>query len=443
VALALILAELREEFGLVLHIAHFDHRTRPRAAARDAAFVAQIADHIGAPIRVGRAPRATKSEDDARRERYAFLRRVASELGATAIATGHTLDDQAETVLLHLTRGSGMAGLAGMRPLREGIARPLLLIGRAETTLVCRAAKIRPREDPTNRSLTFARNRVRLKVLPELARINPQVSAALARFAEAAAEIEDASRAVQPLRAATASAQLVSNASMDLHALPPDDASRERILADLWKAVSGTSLGARHRAALLALAASNEGTKRVDLPGGSAVREYGRMRFAPGGARADAAGSARNEDDTTATAPAALARGTSLEWHGWRIALDLPSDGLRFVGAIDPASAARIVVRERRPGDRIAGHGKLQDLFVDAKVPTRLRDTWPVLTLNETVIWVPGLTPPPRTGTVHLAAGRVETTPTVGEAAFTFSSQNRQVASKAEVRPRGEKRGSP
>src|SRR5207247_841809 len=99
-----------------------------------------------------RADRPTKTEDAARTARYAFLRRAASEIGATAIATGHTRDDQAETVLLHLTRGSGLAGLAGMRPLREGIARPLLGIGRAETLAICRDARIRPRTDATNGS---------------------------------------------------------------------------------------------------------------------------------------------------------------------------------------------------------------------------------------------------------------------------------------------------
>ena len=105
-ALCLILAELRAEFGLVLHVAHFDHRARPRASAADAAFVAELANHINAPLRVGRANAAPKSEDDARNARYEFLRRVACDLGATAIATGHTCDDQAETVLLHITRGS-------------------------------------------------------------------------------------------------------------------------------------------------------------------------------------------------------------------------------------------------------------------------------------------------------------------------------------------------
>src|SRR5207245_4418554 len=159
-ALLLLLADLADEFGLSLHVAHFDHRTRPKASAADADFVAKLANRVGAPIRVGRADKPTRSEDDARRARYEFLRRAAQEIGATAIATGHTRDDQAETVLLHLARRSGLAGLGGMRPLRDGIARPLLCLGPAETAAVCTAARIRSLADPTHPSLRFGRNRV-------------------------------------------------------------------------------------------------------------------------------------------------------------------------------------------------------------------------------------------------------------------------------------------
>ena len=277
VALALILAELREEFGLVLHIAHFDHRTRPRSAPKDAAFVADLANRIGAPIRVGRASRAPKSEDDARTDRYAFLRRFASEIGTAAIATGHTMDDQAETVLLHLTRGAGLAGAAGMRPVRDGIARPLLAIGRAETRAMCAAAKIRPREDPSNKSLAFARNRVRLRVLPELERINPQVRSALARFADAAAEFEAALPSAAP-----------SRAELDVRTLPTDPALRERALAEAWVAAGGITLSASHRVALVKLASGTDGSSGIDLPGGQAVREYSRLIFVRGNAAVSA-----------------------------------------------------------------------------------------------------------------------------------------------------------
>ena len=186
-ALLLLLSELADEFGLVLHVAHFDHRIRPRASAREAEFVAQLANRVGAPIRVGRATTRLRSEDDARSARSEFLRRAAREIGATAIATGHTRDDQAETVILHLVRGSGVAGLAGMRPLANGVARPLLAITRADTVAVCKAARIRPLTDPSNRSLTFARNRIRRNVMPQLAKLNPRVADAIARLADAAA----------------------------------------------------------------------------------------------------------------------------------------------------------------------------------------------------------------------------------------------------------------
>src|SRR5260370_13688233 len=111
-ALLLILADLAEELGIGIHVAHFDHRTRPKQSAEDADFVAKLANRVGAPIRVGRADTPAKTEDAARIARYEFLRRAAAEIGATAIATGHTRDDQAAHVLPHATRASGRRGLA-------------------------------------------------------------------------------------------------------------------------------------------------------------------------------------------------------------------------------------------------------------------------------------------------------------------------------------------
>lgn len=441
VALALILAELREEFGLVLHVAHFDHRARPRSAARDAAFVAQVADRIGAPIRVGRAERAPKNEDEARRDRYAFLRRAAKDVGATAIATGHTQDDQAETVLLHLVRGSGLAGLAAMRPLRDGVVRPLLATARAETRAVCAAAKIRPREDPSNRALRFARNRVRLRVLPELEHINPRVRAALARFADAAAEVEARITAdSDPPGAAARDVRPRAAGELDIGTLPRDRDARGRALMEAWRAATGGLLGTRHRAALLDLVSSTDGSRRLDLPGGQALREYATLRLLPTRA---AAAIAPSTDGIDPRPPQALVRGLALTWPGWRVRLDLRPEGLPFFGAVDAVTASRLIVRTRRAGDTF-DHGKLQDLFVNAKVPSRLRDTWPVIALNgDEVLWVPGLTPAPHTGRIAISAGRVGDTGMPGGTRTGASGRESQVASKSAARPRGGKRGRP
>lgn len=277
-ALLLLLAGLAPDMGLVLHVAHFDHRLR-RTGAADAQFVSDLAASVGATIRAGRADEPPKSEDDARRARYAFLERVAAERRATAIATGHTRDDQAETVLLHLTRGSGITGLAGMRPSRDGVVRPLLCIGRPETAEVCASAGITPREDPTNRSLRYARNRIRKRVLPELATINPQVSSALARVADAAAHMAAShrERAIALLTAAT------RDGTIDLEALGADVALREEALAVAWERATGRVLSARHRDAVAAQAARGDGRATLDLPGGRLLREHREVRIQPHG----------------------------------------------------------------------------------------------------------------------------------------------------------------
>jgi tRNA(Ile)-lysidine synthase len=420
-ALLLILAELADELGIVIHVAHFDHRTRPKQSAEDADFVAKLANRIGAPIRVGRAERPTKTEDAARTARYDFLRRAASEIGARAIATGHTRDDQAETVLLHLTRGSGLAGLAGMRPLRDGIARPLLAIGREDTVAVCRAARIRPRIDPTNRSLRFARNRVRLEVLPKLAKINPRASDAIARFAEAAAQLQIES----DVEIAQALARARDHEAVVLAALEP--AVRGRALALAWRDATGRVLGARHRAALEDLTATEDGSRSIDLPGGRAIREYGLLRIV------------RDRPVEKSDPATPIEPGRELIWNGWHLVLGGTKDANGAMEAEVPKKLLRkLVVRQRHDGDRTTTSGerkKLQDLFTDAKIPASQRSRWPVIASEDGVWWVPGLTKPPNeAGGTRLAVA--------APAHFgneLWSTRFRQVASKADsvaMRPR-------
>ena len=177
--------------------AHFDHRLRPTAeVARERAVVDTVAGVLGVPLLAGRAPRrpTDTSEDAAREARYRWLATAARRAGATACITGHTQGDQAETVLLRLARGTAAGGAAGMfavsrwpvvasgsRSLR--LIRPLLGLSRAEVEAYLRALGVIAAQDPSNESLDYARNRVRLQAMPALREVNARAVEHLARFA--------------------------------------------------------------------------------------------------------------------------------------------------------------------------------------------------------------------------------------------------------------------
>ncbi len=201
-ALLLILSRLVAKTGLCLTAAHFDHGLRSRDEADgDLAFAAGLCRAIGVPVAAGRGDvparvrrRHETTEEAARNLRYRFLGKEAKTRGATAVAVGHTMDDQAETVLLHILRGSGLDGLAAMPPRAPWpfgrgpeIARPLLGLTRRDTERYCRESGIEPRRDPTNDLPIATRNRVRNELMPVLRSFNPRAEEALARLAEAAA----------------------------------------------------------------------------------------------------------------------------------------------------------------------------------------------------------------------------------------------------------------
>jgi tRNA(Ile)-lysidine synthase len=174
--------------GLELSVAHLDHGARPESA-EDARFVAGLAESLGLPFDLGhwRPERPAHFEADARRARYAWLAEVAHRRGATAVAVGHTRDDQAETILHRVLRGTGPRGLAGIprrRPLAEGVtlARPLLDVGRAELRVYLNQIGQPWREDVTNADPAQTRARVRHDLLPRLADFNPDVIGALVRL---------------------------------------------------------------------------------------------------------------------------------------------------------------------------------------------------------------------------------------------------------------------
>lgn len=280
---------LRRLFRVRLSVFHFDHRLRTGSAA-DAAYVRRVADRLGLPFHLRTAdtsPRAGESvEDWAHRVRLEALALAMRDANASIGAIGHTLDDQAETVLLALVRGGGLDAVAGIRPVQGPFVRPLLEVTRAEVEAFCRALRLRPREDPTNRDTRLLRNALRRKGIPALEKaVGRDVRGPLVRSAGLLRE--DADELAR--RASHAANELleeepggISLPAAALAALPRAIAGRVTRLA-IYRTGILPSVEAVH--AVLDLAAGAPGRRR-DLPEGLKAardREYVRLsRSSPG-----------------------------------------------------------------------------------------------------------------------------------------------------------------
>ncbi len=404
-ALLLILARLAKTLRLTLHVAHFDHGLRGEDAAQhDEASVRELARSLCLPLRVGHGDvRATARrdglslEDAARRERYAFLARVATETGASAVATGHTASDQAETVLLHLVRGSGLAGLAGMSAKTAwpfaghedlSLIRPLLRLSRDDTLAYCDAACMRPLDDKTNASPDYRRNRVRNEVLPLLRELNPRIDDALVRLAGAAAEDEayiDAS-ASRALKATDGTFELPRELLAGWETSPRRHALRlalQRLGGDVQ------DFSERHLVALERLVIDGKTGDRLDLPrhvSAELTRSSLLLRLG---------------EDTRAAlpeAPVALLVPGEARFGPLILAVstDQPAIDCSWVEVDAEAVAGGLRVRRRRPGDRFQPLGmreekKLQDFLVDAHIARARRDTLPLFESSRGIAWVGGL----------------------------------------------------
>ena len=279
---------LRRLFRVGLTCFHFDHRLRPESR-RDATYVRAQADRLGLPFvlrhATSRPAKGDSVEAWARTVRYAALTEVAEAAGAAA-AVGHTADDQAETVLLALVRGSGLDAVSGMRPVSRPVVRPLLEVTREETHAFCRALGLRPRHDPTNEDPAFLRVAIRTRVIPTLeAAIGRNVRGTLVRTA---ALLREDAELLERLGDAAASDALeeagtgVALRAQALRGLERPLASRIVRRALL---AAGVLPEAAHVDAVLALAAGRPG-QRAELPAGLLARrdrEYVRLvRPSPG-----------------------------------------------------------------------------------------------------------------------------------------------------------------
>jgi tRNA(Ile)-lysidine synthase len=287
-ALACVLADLALEGGpAIVGLAHLDHRLRPDAAD-DARFCSELARALGLPfdaeeadVRTDAQQSGASIEDAARRIRYRFLERIAERRQASRIAVGHTRDDQAETVLLRLLRGSSAAGLAGIYPRAGAVVRPLLDVTRADVEAYLRERGVAWREDPTNRDLTIPRNRIRHELLPYLIQhFGVGVPDVLARQA---AIFRDDAELIEGLATELASGLVLQEGrglAIDIARLADTPrAVARRIVLRALREVGKRFVGLAHVEAVLELARGGGLSQAIDLPGQRVERRGDRLVF--------------------------------------------------------------------------------------------------------------------------------------------------------------------
>ena len=411
-ALLLLLRQLQPRFGYTLSACHVNHGLRGQSADRDEAFVRAECARLGVPLRVFHAaelasPPAHAGEDWARRLRYTAFAQLQGQ-GIDAIATAHTANDQAETLLLRLARGTGLHGAGGIRPRRGCYLRPLLCLSRAETETVCRAAGQPWVTDETNDTDAYARNRLRRAALPALQSTNEAAVENLARFCEKAARADayfarqaeqllsgarlDAAQTARKVPEAKAAWRLEPLQGADplileaaLHSLvaPVRDAEEKyiRLLAELVEQGSG--------------AVQLTDTVRFCAGSGMLWQEEGRPEAAAAPAFSLPFAPA---DGAEFALPGGQTLKTRLFVSGFRE----KTQGVHKKDLKNRADYARITLlysaltlRTRQPGDRFrpAGRGlskPLRKWMNEAGIPAGIREGLPLLAAGSEILWVCG-----------------------------------------------------
>jgi tRNA(Ile)-lysidine synthase len=389
-------------------VAHLNHQLRGEESDEDEAFVRDLANRLNLSVvteRIAVAERAKEEKQNleavARRLRYEFLLRVAEAGGAKIVFTAHTLDDQAETILMRLIRGSGAEGLRGVHQVVAlsddvKLIRPMLGIKRAEVITHCERYELAFRSDSSNFLADFTRNRVRLELLPMLETFNPRVKESLARASESGARDEDYLRGAASGYLAGSRGESGLNVSV-LREAP--DAIRRRVLR-LWLRDERGDLrrvNASHIEAVERLIDGPSG-RRVELPeGGGVAREFDCLRFIH--ARAiekplEPIEIKENEPQNFGGFTFMLKRGMA------RANLNLGNNGSgnRFAAALRECKELDgLRLRTRFPGDAYIPADarrvvKLKALMIRRKIPLTQRDRYPILvTADDRIVWAPGL----------------------------------------------------
>jgi tRNA(Ile)-lysidine synthase len=437
VALLRLLAGLRDSLGITLLVVHFDHALRGAESEADAQFVAALSRDLGLEyiceredVAAAAAQQRLNLEDAARRLRYAFFLRIVEQSRATRVAVAHTADDQAETVLARLFRGTGPAGLAGIHPVLGPIVRPLLATRREELRDYLRGLGQPWREDLTNFDLSRQRARIRGQLLPLLERdFSPGIVSHLSDLARLSREeqqfwnelVEDRFGALVREDRGRFTVQicdflspldlLTGSSASALRAPGPALRSlTERLVRRLYEGVRGNcqDLTAEHVEQVIHLATECVSGSRIDLPGGVvAERNFGSLVF---GKTAGEPRAGRGAE--TANARLAYQYVVSPPNIG-STAISVPELGTCFLlKVIDWSSTERdtnsedtldadllkstLTLRNWQPGDRYRPRGhrqkrNLKQLFLARRVPKSDRGNWPVIECGGSIVWVRGM----------------------------------------------------
>lgn len=388
-------------------VAHLNHQLRGEESDEDEAFVSDLADRLKLPVfteRIAVAERAKAEKQNleavARKLRYEFLLKVAEARRANIVFTAHTLDDQAETILMRLTRGAGAEGLRGIHQIialngAMKLIRPILGITRAEVIKHCEHYELAFRSDSSNFLVDFTRNRVRLELLPMLETFNPRVKESLVRVSESLARDEDC------LRDAAAEYLIRSRgeSGLNIKALRESPAAIRRRVLRLWLRDERGDLrriNASHIAAVESLIHGPSG-RRVELPEGVVVREFNCLSFIHAGAIEKPLAPIELKEDEPRDFGGfsfILKRGVA------RASLNLGDDESRerFTTPLrECEDLDRLRLRTRFPGAAYIPANtrrevKLKSLMIKRKIPLMQRDRYPILvTADDRIVWSPGL----------------------------------------------------
>ena len=406
VALLHILLALRDKLAMRLVVASLDHGIRGAAGQRDLDFVAELARRWQLPFRAGHAdvPALARAwrcglEAAARRARYDFLAGAARQTGSQLVATGHHADDQAETLLMRIVRGSGSGGLAGMRSLAPlpyhadiKLCRPLLAFSRAQLLAYCARHKLNYRSDASNDDRRYSRNFLRHEIMPRLKQLNPDALGAFARLADTAALEDDFLQELmrtQVLPALDIDAQAWRIPERDFAAWHP--ALRRRLLREAYHQLAGGQASLSHAMTLEIMAWAEDakvGVKR-DLGAGLEIyADYTDLLIQRAGSQPVPSGYRL----IPAAADIGITPDAPIADFGLRIAMTdtFPAGHSRWALPLRPGLTPRL--RTRKPGDRFKPRGmggrsrKLKSWMIDRKLPRYLRDRIPLVAADEQIL---------------------------------------------------------